>query len=128
VILAMLLMLAVGYGCAAQSQNQDTSEAKTTTAAAGADRQGHFARSADDMSTCVGLGSHERHPELQFDLNVSPPQTVSAKKYQSDETAIWVAEFHAAGATESDVFLRNVSATTSDLDEVWRIVALCAKS
>jgi hypothetical protein len=122
---AMLFMSAAGYGCAAHSQSQGAPGA-AAAAASGADREGHFARSANDMSTCVAFVSHERHPELHFDLNVSPPMTVSAKKYQSDEQAIWVAEFHKAGPSETDAFLRNVSATASDLDAVWRNVENCA--
>ena len=126
VILAMLLMSVAGYGCAAQSQNQSASATQTTTTVSG-DRQGHFARSAGDMSTCVGLMSHVGHPELQFDLNVTPPQTVAAKKYQSDENAIWTAEFRDAGSNATDVTLRNATASASDLDEAWRIVELCAE-
>jgi hypothetical protein len=124
-MVTMLLVSAAATGCAAQPQSQGTSSTTTATAP-GADRQGHFGRSAGDMATCVAFSSHARHPELQFDLNVSPPQTVAAKKYQSDEKAIWMAEFHDAGSSATDVLLRNVTATASDLDEAWRIVETCA--
>ena len=124
---AAVLALSLLAACAKQTPPQQVSAANAA-AAAGADRQGRFAGSADALSMCVASGSHERHPELSFDMNVSPPRTVSAKQYQSDEQAIWVAEFHEAGAAETDVFLRNVSATPPDLDEVWRIVAICAGS
>jgi hypothetical protein len=121
VILALCLLVAA---CAQSSPPQPVSAANAAKVA-GADRQGHFARSADDLSTCVGLGSHERHPELHFDFYVSRPQAVTAKRYRSDEQAIWIAEFHEAGAG-TDVFLRNTSATASQLSEVWRIVEICA--
>jgi len=125
--IAVLALSLMAGACAKQPPSSQVSAANAAKAA-GADRQGHFAGSAQDLSICVASGSHERHPELSFDMNVSPPQKVSAKKYQSDETAIWTAEFHAAGAAETDVFLRDVSASAADLDEVWRIVAICAGS
>jgi len=126
-IVAMLFMSAAACGCAAHSQTQGRPGTATVTAASGADRQGQFARSAVEMSMCVVVGMHERHPEQSIDFNLDSPPTVSAKKYQSDEKAIWVAEFRDAGAKAADVTLRNVTANASDLDEVWRIVALCAE-
>ena len=91
------------------------------------DHKGRFGRSADDMSMCVGMAAHTAHPELEFDLNVTPPQTLGAKKYKSDLTNIWVAEFHEAGGDATDVVLRNVTASPADLDEIWRFVQQCGR-
>jgi len=95
--------------------------------ASAADRQGHFGRAPGDMSMCVGMAVHAAHPDLEFDMNVSQPQSVGAKKYRSDLDNIWVAEFHESGADATDVVLRNVTASPADLDEVWRIVEQCAE-
>jgi hypothetical protein len=124
---AVVLALPLLTACAGQTQQPPQPvSAANAAAVAGADRQGHFGRSAGDMSTCVGFGAHTAHPELEFDLSVSPPQSVSAKKYRSDESPLWTVEFHDAGANATDVALRNVSASASDLDEIWKLVERCA--
>ena len=124
---AVLAFSLLAASCAQQPQSQPVSAANAA-AAAGADRQGHFDRTSSDMAACVVVRAHERNPDLHFDVYASQPNTVSAKKYQSDETAIWVAEFHDAGTAATDVMLRNASATASDLDALWRIVEACAAS
>jgi hypothetical protein len=121
----LLAISALAAACAKPSSSQQVSPANAA-AATGAVRQGHFAGRPADLSVCVAMGAHQRHPELNFDLVAGQPEKVSAKKYQSDETAIWTVEFYAAGTAETDAFLRNVSATPSDLDEAWHIVATCA--
>jgi hypothetical protein len=92
--------------------------------ASAADDQRHVDGAADTVSLCVAEAAHAARPELQYDLSVSPPQTVAAKQYQSDEDNIWLAEFHdAAGGT--DVVLRQGTGSTSVLDAVWKIVERC---
>jgi hypothetical protein len=126
--LAAVLALPLLVACASQTQAPPQQvSAANAAAVSGADRQGHFGRSASDMSSCVGFGAHAAHPELEFDLSVTPPQTVSAKKYRSDESPIWTVEFHDAGTNATDVALRNVSAAAPDLDEIWRLVERCAE-
>ena len=120
----LLVLTATAYGCAPKAPPQDVAAAPASVS--GTDRQGHFAQSASNMSTCVAMGAHTAHPELEFDLNVTPPETLAAKKYRSDQTNIWVAEFHEAGGNATDVALRNGTASPADLDEVWRIVQHCA--
>ena len=92
--------------------------------ASAADEQRHFDRPATEMSTCVAMEAHAASPDLEFDLSVSPPQTVAAKKYRSDQDNIWSAEFNdASGGT--DVVLRKGTGSTSDLDAAWQIVERC---
>jgi hypothetical protein len=125
---ALVVLAAGACGCAAQAPAEGDAAAPAAQLASGADRQGHFDRSAGDISLCVGMAAHAAHPELAFDLNVSPPQSVGAKKYQSDVTNIWTAEFHEAGSNASDVVLKNSTASPGDLAEVWRIIEQCAQA
>ena len=120
--LAATVVLTLLAGCAAQPPAQSTA----ATVTASGDRQGHFNRAAGDMSMCVGMEAHAAHPELEFDLNVTPPATVAAKKYRSDETNIWAAEFQDAVAGGTDVVLHNVTASPANLDEIWQLVERCA--
>ena len=119
VLLAVMVALTLLGGCA----GQQSSTAATITASG--DRQGHFNRAASEMSTCVGMEAHAAHPELEFDLNLTPPSSLAAKKYRSDEANIWAAEFQGAAAGGTDVVLRNVTASPMDLNEVWQLVERC---
>src|SRR5262245_37701555 len=106
VALAAILALLLLSACTVKPGSQPQSvSAANVAAASGADRQGHFKKPASDMSSCVGFLSHERYPELQFDLFVGQPETVRAKRYQSDEKEIWVAEFYESGGMETDAVL-----------------------
>jgi hypothetical protein len=92
--------------------------------ASGAEDQRHVDGAANVVSLCVAEAAHAANPDLQYDLSVSPPQTVAAKKYQSDQDNVWSAEFHDAGGG-TDVVLRKGIGSASDLDEVWKLVERC---
>jgi hypothetical protein len=116
VTIAALLLLA---GCAGSTQPQGGS-------APGADRQGHFARSADDMAVCLTVTQQAKHADLRYNVDVTPPQRVWAATDTTLESRVWIAEFRDAGTGASDVILRNVKASPADLDDVWGTVENCS--
>jgi len=96
-------------------------------AAADADRQGKFRQHADILSVCVTFTLQQTHSGLRLNLHAAEPMTLTAMTDMTEESKIWIIEFHETPSGVADVTLHNVKATPSDLDAVWRIVETCAK-
>jgi len=118
-------MLAMPLLAACTGQTQKVPDGSQATVTASGDRQAHFDRRPGEMSACFSFEAMGRYRELEFDMSVSPPLTTAAKKYRSDTSNLWAAEFHDSGGG-TDVMLRKGTASASDLGEVWRLIERCA--
>lgn len=108
-------------GCAASGQGSGTS-----TAAATVYRNGTFKKSPLDMTACTSYGMHIAEPDMHFTIGKDGDwYTVLGGPSKDETAAIWQVAIRSAGAESSEVELRNKSATSPDLDLVWKVVAFC---
>jgi hypothetical protein len=118
--LAMASALLIG-GCASGGQSTGTPAGDSMVY-----RTGTFKKSPIDMTACTSYGMHVAEPDMHFTIGKDGDWfTVLGGPTKDETAAIWQVAIRPGDAESSEVELRNKSATTSALDEVWKVVAFC---
>jgi hypothetical protein len=88
------------------------------------DRRGQFPQRADILSILVSRAIGQAHRELRVSVHIADPMILTA---MSEQSKSWAMAFKQEPAGVTDVTLENVTATPAELDEIWRIVEVCAQ-
>lgn len=117
---ALLSLLVIGASSATMAK---FSKAADTTIY----RSGDFGRANDEIISCVGYALIKQNPKLHYFTWASAGAFRSGEWSTSSNDFIWTITAKPTGPKSSHVELRNKEAKPELIQEVWQIIAGCAK-